>query len=243
MYESNVNGFGAPVTGVGPVGVGQHVDSPLFFNVRIWLWTQALCPCSVATHAHTLYSGSCSVEPAVFLATSRQVHKPAYGSQCHKLPLTCTPAPAIVRLDQPTLPHLALGLNELAGDLQTKVAQAGEGSQIKSPESNVGHVEVFQMEGVTTPIIKRPQSPFCHNASPPQVTPALQPQMGKAPNFPPSQHSLGAEPQRHYQTESFRAKTRSATKIASCLLTVLSRTPLTTIQSESESTLRSELRS
>lgn len=38
-----------------------------------------------------------------------------------------------------------LRLDELAGDIQTKVAQANEGDHIKTPEGSVGHVEVFEM--------------------------------------------------------------------------------------------------
>ncbi len=139
-----------------------------------------MCPCSVATHAHTLHSGTCSVGPVAWWGATRRVHEPAVGSQCHELPLTPTPAPAIIGLDQPTLPHRTLRLDELAGDLQTKVALAGEGGQIKSPEGSVGHVEVFQMDSVTTPIIKRPRPSTGHNAPPPGNT-AATPSNGKSP--------------------------------------------------------------
>ena len=48
-------------------------------------------------------------------------------------------------------------LNALAHHLQPQVIQAREGAQIRAIKGSIGHVEVFQMDGVGTPIIGRPR--------------------------------------------------------------------------------------
>ena len=45
----------------------------------------------------------------------------------------------------------------LAGYFQAQVIQARERAQIRAIKDSIGHVEVFQMDGVGTPIIGRPR--------------------------------------------------------------------------------------
>ena len=48
-------------------------------------------------------------------------------------------------------------LNALARHLQAQVIQARERAQVRAIKDSIGHVEVFQMDGVGTPIIGRPR--------------------------------------------------------------------------------------
>ena len=48
-------------------------------------------------------------------------------------------------------------LNALARHLQPQAIQAREGAQVRAIKDSIGHVEVFQMDGVGTPIIGRPR--------------------------------------------------------------------------------------
>ena len=47
--------------------------------------------------------------------------------------------------------------NALARHLQAQVIQASERAQVGAIKGSIGHVEVFQMDGVGTPIIGRPR--------------------------------------------------------------------------------------
>ena len=48
-------------------------------------------------------------------------------------------------------------LNVLTRHLQPQAIQARERAQIRAIKDSIGHVEVFQMDGVGTPIIERPR--------------------------------------------------------------------------------------
>ena len=48
-------------------------------------------------------------------------------------------------------------LNALARHFQAQVIQARERAQVGAIKDSIGHVEVFQMDGVGTPIIGRPR--------------------------------------------------------------------------------------
>mgnify|MGYP000894491600 CR=1 FL=1 len=48
-------------------------------------------------------------------------------------------------------------LNALTPHLQPQAIQASERAQIKAIKPSIGHAEVFQMDGVGTPIIGRPR--------------------------------------------------------------------------------------
>ena len=47
--------------------------------------------------------------------------------------------------------------NALARHLQAQVIQARERAQVRAIKSSIGHVEVFQMDGVGISIIERPR--------------------------------------------------------------------------------------
>ena len=47
--------------------------------------------------------------------------------------------------------------NALACHFQPQVIQARERGQVRAIKGSIGHVEVFQMDGVGTPIIERPR--------------------------------------------------------------------------------------
>ena len=50
-----------------------------------------------------------------------------------------------------------VGPNALARHLQPQAIQAREHAQIRVIKDSIGHVEVFQMDGVGAPIIGRPR--------------------------------------------------------------------------------------
>ena len=58
-------------------------------------------------------------------------------------------------------------LNALAGHFQTQVIQAHERAQVRTIKDSIGHVEVFQMDGVGISIIERPRP--LHNHDTPNV--------------------------------------------------------------------------
>ena len=53
--------------------------------------------------------------------------------------------------------HCMVWLNALARHFQAQVIQARERAQIRAIKGSIGHVEVFQMDGVATSIIGRPR--------------------------------------------------------------------------------------
>ena len=53
--------------------------------------------------------------------------------------------------------HCMVCLNALTRHLQPQAIQASERAQIRAIKDSIGHVEVFQMDGVGTPIIGRPR--------------------------------------------------------------------------------------
>ena len=53
--------------------------------------------------------------------------------------------------------HCVVWLNALARHFQAQVIQARERAQVGTIKDSIGHVEVFQMDGVGTPIIERPR--------------------------------------------------------------------------------------
>ena len=53
--------------------------------------------------------------------------------------------------------HCVVGPNALTHHLQPQAIQARESTQIRAIKDSIGHVEVFQMDGVETPIIERPR--------------------------------------------------------------------------------------
>ena len=53
--------------------------------------------------------------------------------------------------------HCTVWLNALACHFQAQVIQAHERAQVGAIKGSIGHAEVFQMDGVGTPIIGRPR--------------------------------------------------------------------------------------
>lgn len=53
--------------------------------------------------------------------------------------------------------HCKVGLNALTRHLQLHAIQARERAQIRAIKDSIGHVKVFQMDSVGTPIIERPR--------------------------------------------------------------------------------------
>ena len=81
---------------------------------------------------------------------------------------TLSPAPPapVIRVHDPARQDGPDRLEPLAGDLQAELVQTGEGGQVRAREGSVGHVEVFRMGSVRTPIIGRPRpSPGHRRAS------------------------------------------------------------------------------
>ena len=70
-------------------------------------------------------------------------------------------------------------LNALAPHLQPKAIQARERAQVRAIKGSIGHVEVFQMDGVGISIIERPR-PLHNHDTPNPLTPPLHPQMRRA---------------------------------------------------------------
>ena len=64
--------------------------------------------------------------------------------------------------------HCTVWLNALARHFQAKVIQARERAQIRAIKDSIGHVEVFQMDGVAISIIERPRP--LHNHDTPNPT-------------------------------------------------------------------------
>ena len=54
-------------------------------------------------------------------------------------------------------------LNALAGHFQAQVIQVRERAQVRAIKGSIGHVEVFQMDGVGISIIERPRPLHNHD--------------------------------------------------------------------------------
>ena len=84
-------------------------------------------------------------------------------------------------------------LNALTRHLQPQAIQARERAQVRAIKDSIGHVEVFQMDGVAISIIERPR-PLPGNATP---TPAHHTYTLKFEEPPISTHTNG-----HYATNN-----------------------------------------
>ena len=69
-------------------------------------------------------------------------------------PAASTP---LVLISNTAYQHCMVGLNALARYLQAQVIKARERAQIRAIKDSIGHVEVFQMDGVGIAIIGRPR--------------------------------------------------------------------------------------
>ena len=62
-----------------------------------------------------------------------------------------------VLTSNPARQHCMVCLNALTRHLQPQVIQARERAQVRAIKGSIGHVEVFQMDGVAISIIERPR--------------------------------------------------------------------------------------
>ena len=101
----------------------------------------------VAAHAHMQDRGT----PPVRLVRQAPDHRVT----SHALaPATSTPP---ILTSNTARQHCTVWLNALTRHLQPQAIQARERAQIRAIKGSIGHVEVFQMDGVGTPIIGRPR--------------------------------------------------------------------------------------
>ncbi len=63
----------------------------------------------------------------------------------------------VIRPEDPAGQHRVVVVDLLPGHRHTEAIQQTEAVEIRAAESSVGHVEVFRMGGVRTPIIGRPR--------------------------------------------------------------------------------------
>ena len=101
----------------------------------------------VAAHAHMQDRGA----PPAGLMSQAPDHRVTYDALAPALS-----APPILT-SNPARQHCMVCLNALARHLQPQAIQACERAQIRAIKDSIGHVEVFQMDGVGTPIIGRPR--------------------------------------------------------------------------------------
>ena len=114
----------------------------------------------VAAHAHVQNRGT----PPVRLV--RQA--PDY--RVTRLALAPAAATPPILTNDAACQHCVVWLNALAGHFQAQVIQARERAQVGAIKGSIGHVEVFQMDGVGISIIERPRPLHGHDT--PNPTPA-----------------------------------------------------------------------
>ena len=79
--------------------------------------------------------------------------------------LTSAASTPTVRTSNPVSQHGTVWPNALARHLQPQAIQARERAQVRTIKGSIGYVEVFQMDGVGTPIIERPRPLHNHDTS------------------------------------------------------------------------------
>ena len=101
----------------------------------------------VAAHAHVQDRGA----PPVRLVRQAPDHRATRNA----LPPAASTPPILT--SNPASQHCMVWPNALACHFQPQAIQACERAQVRAIKDSVGHVEVFQMDGVGTPIIGRPR--------------------------------------------------------------------------------------
>ena len=101
----------------------------------------------VAAHAHVQDRGA----PPVRLVRQAPDHRVT----SHALALTASTPPILT--NNAACQHCTVWPNALARHLQAQVIQARERAQVRAIKDSIGHVEVFQMDGVAISIIGRPR--------------------------------------------------------------------------------------
>ena len=135
--------------GTAPVSYGSYVqdDGDVPVSIRGVVPHVSTLWAPVAAHAHMQDRGT---PPAGLM---RQA--PDHRVTSHALaPATSTPP---VLTSNTARQHCMVWPNALARHFQAQVIQARERAQVGAIKGSIGHVEVFQMDGVGTPIIGRPR--------------------------------------------------------------------------------------
>ena len=101
----------------------------------------------VAAHAHVQDRGT-PLAGYVRQAPDHRVTRLALASAASTPP---------VLTSDPASQHSMVWQHALARHFQAQVIQARERAQVRVIKGSIGHVEVFQMDGVGTPIIGRPR--------------------------------------------------------------------------------------
>jgi len=104
---------------------------------------------------HPLVRSDVLIDADVYAREQLVRQLPGDGVARHAL-AAATAAPLVGRSDSAG-EHRAVGLEQLADDLQAEVVQAGERGQVRARKGSVEHVEVFRVAGVGTSIIGRPR--------------------------------------------------------------------------------------
>ena len=104
-------------------------------------------PAPVAAHAHVHNRGT----PPVRLVRQAPDHRVT------SLALAPTASTPPILTSDPARQHCTVWPHALARHLQPQVIQARERAQVRAIKDSIGHVEVFQMDGVGIPIIERPR--------------------------------------------------------------------------------------
>ena len=115
----------------------------------------------VAAHAHMQDRGT----PPAGLMRQAPDHRVTRNALA---PAASTP-PVLTR--NTARQHCMVCLNALTRHLQPQAIQAREHAQIRAIKDSIGHVEVFQMDGVGTPIIGRPRPLPSHDTPDPTQHP------------------------------------------------------------------------
>ena len=102
---------------------------------------------TVAAHAHMQDRGA---PPAGYVSQA-----PDHRVTRNALAPAATAPPVLTR--NTARQHSMVRLNALTRHLQPQAIQASERAQIRATKDSIGHVEVFRMDGVGTPIIGRPR--------------------------------------------------------------------------------------
>ena len=102
---------------------------------------------AVAAHAHVQDRGA----PPVRLVRQAPDHRVTTNT------LTSAASTPPVLTSNTARQHCMVWPNALTRHLQPQAIQASERAQIRAIKDSIGHVEVFRMDGVGTPIIGRPR--------------------------------------------------------------------------------------
>ena len=177
-------------------------------RTRIGRLTHVLTPhvstrlAPVAAHAHMQDRGT---PPAGLM---RQA--PDHRVTSHALAPAASTPPVLTR--NTARQHCMVCLNALTRHLQPQAIQAREHAQIRAIKDSIGHVEVFQMDGVATPIIGRPRPLPSHDTPNPAYHPHTlkceEPRNGSQSSC--RHRSAASAPDRRHSRRSRRSRSTSA---------------------------------